>query len=196
MDKRKRALVLAVLFATVFLVPVAARAEVSAKHPKNLKIGVVDLQKALNTSAKGKKAKEELKAEFKKKSKEIEAKKAKVEALRKELQKKASLMSPKAQKAKEEEYRSKLRELKHAIDDAKAELATKENELSSQILKELVKLVRAKGKKEGFSLILEANGGVIYSDGALDLTNSVIKEYDGSYGLRSSSKKRRAGKKK
>jgi len=147
-----------------------------------LKIGVVDLQKALNQSKKGKKAKAELRAEFEKKSKEIAAKKAEVEALRKELQKKASLLSPKAKKAKEDEYREKLRELKFAIEDAKSELATKENEMSSQILKSLVKLVQEKAKREGYSLVLEANGGVIYVAPSLDITSSVIRAFDASSG--------------
>ena len=147
-----------------------------------LKIGVVDLQKALNQSARGKRAKAELRAEFEKKTKEIAAKKAEVEALRKELQKKASLLSPKAKKAKEDEYREKLRELKFAIEDAKAELANKENEMSSQILKDLVKLVRKKAQREGYSLVLEANGGVIYVAPSLDMTQALIKEFDASSG--------------
>ncbi len=172
--KRFQMLMGVVLVFSLLALPALARAE--------LKIGVVDLQRALNQSARGKKAKAELRAEFEKKTKEIQAKKAEVEALRKELQKKASLLSPKAKKAKEDEYREKLRELKFAIEDAKTELATKENELSSQILKDLVKLVRKKAKEEGYSLVLEANGGVIYVAPSLDITNRVIKEFDASAG--------------
>ncbi len=176
---RKRLLCLGAFLALVMvLIPLPAGAE--------MKIGVVDLQKALNQSERGKRAKEELKAEFDAKTKEIEAKKAEIEALRRELQKKGVLLSPKARTEKEEEYRTKLRDLKYAIDDAKAELATKENELSSQILKELVDMIRKKGRKEGYALILEANGGVIYVAPSLDITSKVIKAYDAMYGLRPS----------
>ena len=168
----------------VLLVCVLVAAPFSFALGSELKIGVVDLQKALNSSKRGQKAKAELKAEYEKKAQEIEAKKAEVEALRKELEKKASLLSPKAKKAKEEEYRAKLRELKHAVDDAKAELATEEQELSAQILKELVKMIRKRGKSEGYALILEANGGIIYVDPALDITSSVIKAYDAASGLK------------
>ncbi len=178
MGERKSVWLGVFLILTFLLVPFSARAE--------MKIGVVDLQRALNQSERGKKAKEELRAEFEKKSREIETKKAEIEALRRELQKKAGLLSAKAKKAKEEEYRTKLRELKYVISDAKAELATKENEMSAQILKDLVKMVREKGKREGFSLILEVNGGVIYADPSLNITNSVIKAFDASYGLKSS----------
>ncbi len=174
MEGKSRRWLGGVLVLAFLLVPLAARAE--------LKVGVVDLQRALNQSERGKKAKAELRAEFEKKTKEIAAKKAELEALRRELQKKASLLSPKAKKAKEEEYRSKLRELKFAIEDAKTELATKENEMSSQILKDLVKTVREKAKREGYSLVLEVNGGVIYSAPSLDITNSVIRVFNASYG--------------
>jgi len=183
MERRKNVWLGVFLIFAFLLMPFAARAE--------MKIGVVNLQKALNQSERGKKAKEELRAEFEKKSREIEAKKAEVEALRRELQKKASLLSAKAKKAKEEEYRAKLRELKHAIDDAKAELATKENEMSAQILKDLVEMVRRKGRTEEYSLILEVNGGVIYAAPSLDITGSVIKAFDSYYGRKSSG---RAGK--
>lgn len=182
----------------VLLVCIFAAAPFSFAFGSELKVGVVDLQKALNSSERGKKAKAELMAEFEKKTREIEAKKAGVEALRKELEKKASLLSPKAKKVKEEEYRAKLRDLKHSVDDAKAELTTKENELSSQILKELVKMIRKKGKSEGYALILEANGGVIYAAPSFDITSSVIKAYDAASGLRSlgTSKTGGTGKKK
>lgn len=146
-----------------------------------LKVGVVDLQRALNQSDRGKRAKEELKREFQKKTQEIEAKRAEAEGLREELEKKGSLLSPATKKKKEEEYRSKLRELKHLIDDSKAELATKENELSSQILKDLVRMLQEKAKREGYSLILEMNGGIIYCDPALNLTKDIIKRYDISH---------------
>jgi len=165
---KKKALFIAVAF---LVIP-------SLLFAKEIKIGVVDLNRALNQSERGKKAKEELKKEFQKKTKEIEAKKAEVDALREELEKKGSLLSPTAKKKKEEEYRAKLRELKHLIDDSKAELATKESELSSQILKELIKLIRDKAKKEGYSLILEKNGGVIYCDPSWDLTRELIRTYD------------------
>jgi len=169
----------------VLLVCVFAATPFSFALGSELKIGVVDLQKALNSSEMGQKAKAELKAEYEKRAREIEAKKAEVEALRKELEKKASLLSIKAKKAKEEEYRAKLRDLKHAVDDAKAELTTKENELSAQILKELVKMIRKRGKSEGYALILEADGGVIYVAPSFDITSSVIKAYDAASGLRS-----------
>ncbi len=169
----------------VLLVCVFTAASFSFALGSELKIGVVDLQKALNSSERGRKAKAELRAEFEKKTKEIEVKKAEVEALRKELEKKASLLSPKAKNAKEEEYRAKLRDLKHSVDDAKAELTTEENELSSQILKGLVEMIRKKGKREGYALILEANGGVIYVAPSLDITSSVIRAYDAASGLRS-----------
>lgn len=174
MIRRKQVWLGILLILGLLALPGVTRAE--------LKIGVVDLQKALNQSERGKKAKAELRAEFEKKTKEIAAKKAEVEALREELQKKASLLSPKAKKAKEDEYREKLRELKFAIEDAKAELANKENEMSSQILKDLVKLVREKAKKEGYSLVLESNGGVVYVAPSLDITAKVIKEFDASAG--------------
>lgn len=180
----------------VLLVCIFAAAPFSLALGSELKIGVVDLQKALNSSQKGKKAKAELRAEFEKRSREIEAKKAEVEALRKELEEKASLLSPKAKQAKEEEYRAKLRDLKYAVDDAKAELATKENELSSQILKGLVKLIRQKGKSEGYDLILEANGGVIYVAPSLDITSSIVKAYDAASGLKGTSKTGGIGKKR
>ncbi|NPA15738.1 MAG: OmpH family outer membrane protein [Deferribacteres bacterium] len=145
---------------------------------KDLKIGVVDLQMAIVKSEKGRKAKAELDKEYQQKKREIDKKKAELEKLRKQLEKETAILSEKAKKEKEREYRDKIRELQAMIQEAKMELVRKEQELTNQIIKELVEQIRAYGKKNGYTLIIEKRGGVIYNDPSVDLTDKMIKIYD------------------
>ena len=144
----------------------------------NIKIGVVDFQKVLTLSKKGKDAKAKLDKEYEAKKKEIDAKKAEVDALRSQLEKQGSLLSEKARLEKEKEYRRKLRELQAMIQEAKIELARKEQELTNKILRELIREVQEFGRKNGYTLIIEKRGGIIYSDPSVDLTNQIIRLYD------------------
>ncbi len=145
---------------------------------KGIKIGVVDLQRAIVQSEKGKKAKSELDKEFQQKKREIDKKKAQLEELRNQLEKEAAILSEKAKKEKEKEYREKLKELQRMIQQAKLELVKREQELTNQIIKDLVSQIRDYGKKNGYTLILEKRGGVIYNDPSIDLTSEMIKIYD------------------
>ncbi len=145
---------------------------------KEMKIAVVDLQKAIVKSEKGRKAKAELDKEFQEKKREIDKKKKELENLRKQLEKETAILSEKAKKEKEKEYRKKIRELQEMIQEAKMDLMKREQELTNQIIKELVEQIRAYAKKNNYTLIIEKRGGVIYNDPSIDLTDKMIKLYD------------------
>ena len=131
-------MVIAVMVGLLML-PVAANAG-------GLKIGVVDLQSVISSSKQGKEAGAKLKKEYEKKKAEVDKKKAEVQRLRDELQKKSALLSEKAKKAKEDEYRDALRELQHLIDDSKSDLRVKEGELRQQLLKQAITVVQKVAK--------------------------------------------------
>ena len=63
--------------------------------------------------------------------------------------------------------------------DSQAEVKKKENELTNDILKELREVIERIGQEEDYSLILEhAEGLVLYSKKANNITEKVIKRYN------------------
>jgi outer membrane protein len=154
---------------------------VSAKSygAETIKIGIIDLAKALNESEAGKKAKSDLEALIKSKQSLIDEKAKKVENLKSELEKQAALISQEAKKAKEEELEKALRDYQRTVSDAQAEVQKKEGEFTNEILKELRNVINSFAQEESYSIILEkAEGVVLYSSQNMDITDKVIKKYN------------------
>ncbi len=144
-----------------------------------LKIGYVDLQRALNESEGGKKAKSDLEAIIKAKQKDIDKRAKEVEKLKADIDKQSALLSEEARKKKQDELDRKLREYKRFLQDAQEEVKKKEFELTNAILKDLVRIVREIGKEEKYTIILEkAEGLILYADKAVDITDKVIERYN------------------
>ena len=143
-----------------------------------VKIGVVDVQKVVLESKRGKQAKAQWEKEFKQKKAEIEKKQKEIERLQKELKKNAAVLSEKAKKAKEEELRRKMMELQFARQEAMRYLQKRNAELVNAILKDVLKDIQEFGKKNGYTLILDVSGRVVYYDPSLKLNDKIIKLLD------------------
>lgn len=158
------------------LVLLALAVPVSAQQ---MKIGYVDLQRALNESAAGQRARTTFKQEVDKLQVDLKKQKEDLESLREQLEKKALVMKEDERRNLELQYQRKLRDFERAYKDSQGELQLKDNELTAEILKELQGIIQEYGKREGYTLILEnSSSTVLYTDSGADLTQQVIQEYD------------------
>jgi len=150
-----------------------------------VKIRVVDLQRALDESTAGKRAVVEMKRVFKVKQDEIERKKAALKLMQDELNVQSGLLSEDAKQDKLEEYQKELKVLQRHIQDSNDEMKKKEGEYVNKIAVELRELVRVMGKESGYDIILEAQeAGTLYSSASIDITNPVIERYDRDWNAR------------
>jgi outer membrane protein len=150
---------------------------------EDFKVGLVDLVKAITESDTGKKAKAEL--EFFAKSKEavINEKGQAIEKLRRDFEKQVSILSDEAKKAKEDELQRLIRDYQRMVTDTQNELRKKESDLTNDIIKDLRVIIQEIGDKEGYTMILDyADGLVLYSKTALNITDQVIKQYNETKG--------------
>jgi outer membrane protein len=146
-----------------------------------LKIGFVDLVKALNESESGKKAKADLEFLIKSKQVTIDEKGKTIEKGKNDLEKQASVLSQDARKSKEEELERLIREYQRLVSDSQSEVKKKESELTGDILKEIRTIIQKIGQDEAYTLILEnAEGQILYSKKEIDLTDVVIKKHNES----------------
>ena len=146
---------------------------------ETLKIGIVDLFRALNESDEGKKATSELESLIKSKQAVLEEKGKKIEAMRGDLEKQSAVLSADAKKAKEEEIERLIRDYQRLMSDSQAEVKKKEGELTEAILKELRQLINAVAQEQGYSLMLErAEGLILYANKSIDITDNLIKKYN------------------
>ena len=164
---------------------------------RGVKIAVVDLQAVLDSSVRGKSAKDslrklglELQEQIKSKRAFKEKREAELQQLRTEMRTQSPLLNEKARVAKQEAFRKKARELKRFIDDtnnfiedAMQEFREKEGVETRRLLVEVRKVVKEVGKQEGYILVLEGNESaalVLYAEKAIDITSKVIQRYDQS----------------
>lgn len=165
---------LVLVVAIIFVLPLSSLAA-----DDYTKFGSLDLQKVLNESEAGKKAKSDLEALIKSKESTIKEKGEAIEKLKGELEKQSSVLSAEAKKKKEDELEKLLREYQRIIQDSQAEVKKKEGELTDTIIKEIRETIEKIGKEEGYALIIE-RGMVLYSNKGIDITDRVMKEYNES----------------
>jgi outer membrane protein len=172
-----------VLSACLFACALTASGLVHAAQPAagELKIGVVDLQRALNEVDEGATAKKSLKTEFEGKQKALDAKQNELKAMKDDLDARGSMMKPEAKQEKIAELQKRLMEVQQTYMQMQQELTKKESELTSEIFKKMGTLLQAMGSEQDLTLVVEKSA-VLYSKGHLDLTNELIRRYNDAYG--------------
>ncbi len=145
----------------------------------DVKIGYVDLQKALNTSEAGKAAKDRITKKVKEYEGTIDSRQKELKKLKDDLEKQGMLLSEEARGAKERDYQQKVKEFQRFTKDIQEELQQKDADFTKQILEELFKVIKEVGEKEGYTLILEqSESSILYADEKVNLTDKVIKSFD------------------
>ena len=168
MRLRKHQMALIIFFFSIFWCGQAFAADVA-------KIGIVDLQRVLETSNPGKSAQAEIKKQKDAMEQELKTKGAEIEKVRIQLERESMVMSKEKLEEKEREYRINLNDLKSLQKRYRSQLQDLEQKLVSELRNELYGLVEEVGKKEGYLLIIN-NFSVMYAPGSIDITDQLIKQ--------------------
>lgn len=146
---------------------------------KPIKVGYVDLQKALMDSKAGKKAKADFKAQVDKLEKRLQGKKEELEKMKEDLERRAVVMREEERRKKADEFERKRLDLKLDFEDSQAELQKKDQELTGTIVASLQKIIKDIGDKRGYTLILELGSSpVLYYKTSDDITEEVLTTFD------------------
>jgi outer membrane protein len=139
------------------------------------KIGIVDLQRVLETSNAGKTAQAQIKKQKDEMELELKQKGGEIEELRKQLERESMVMSKEKREEKEREARIKLNDFKSLQKRYRNQLQVLEKKLVTELRKDVLSLVEEIGKKEGYLLIIN-NFSVMYSPSSNDITDELIKK--------------------
>jgi outer membrane protein len=143
------------------------------------RVAFIDVQRVLARSAAGVAAREQLEREKAGMQKEMDAKRAELEKLRDEMEKKGALLTPDARKEKQEQFERKRRDAARLADDFQKELEKKESGLLQKVLQDVSGVIERVGKERNYYLIVEKRGaGVLYGSAEADLTEEVIRQFD------------------
>ena len=151
----------------------------SAHAAEDLKIGTVDMQKALQTVDAGKKARTQLEKEFNTRKKDLQTEEAAIKKMSDEFKKQSLVMSDEARGKKQAEIQERIIKFQEMTNRSQQEIQLKERDLTQPIITKIRTLISEMAKKKGYSIVLEKNENtVLFSQEKDDLTSEVITAYD------------------
>lgn len=144
-------------------------------------IGFVDMQKAIQTSEPGKKARSGLEKEFNDKKKELQAEENNLKKMVEEFKKQSLALSEEARAKKQAEIQERAMKHQEIVSKYQMEIQNKEQDLTKPIVDKLRNVIATIAKDKGYTLIIEKNENtVLYSLEKDDLTAQVIEAYNKS----------------
>lgn len=163
-------LALAMMAAAIFAAPAAAA---------DIRIGYANLQKALNESEAGIKAKNDLKEADLKLEDEFKSKQEELKKMKDEIDKKSIAWNKETREKKEAEFKARVQEFQKAFMQKGDELNKKKSEAEAKIITELRDVVSSFAKEKGYTYIFEGSVGVIlHAPADAEITDEIIKAYN------------------
>jgi outer membrane protein len=143
------------------------------------KIGLVDMQKAIESTADGQNAKKTLEGDFNRRKKDLEKDEAEIRTMGEDLEKKSLALSDEVKKKKQQQIQQRIQKYQEAVSKNQMEMQKRQNELIQPITVKLRKLIEDIGKKEAFTMVLEKSEQLVFfSTDTIDLTDRMVKEYN------------------
>ncbi len=141
-----------------------------------IKIAVVDMQRALNECDAGKKAKEQVKSKFERAQQQLKRQREELDRAKEDYEKRALVLKDEERRSLEKDLEAQTLDFKRKYEDFERDLKRTDAELTSGIVQELYGIVRQLGADRGYTAILEASSGsLLYNDRAVDITEEVVR---------------------
>ena len=166
MSTMKRMTVVATLAVSLLGVVPAASAD-------EVKIGVVDTFKVMESSPQAESAKKTLEKEFSARQRTLTDQMKSIKDMEDKLDKDGAVMSEGEVGKMRRDIAAKRRDLQRDRDEMGDDFNLRKNELQAKIGKEIIAVIQQVAKEKGLDLVL--GQGVIYANDKVDLTAAVIE---------------------
>jgi outer membrane protein len=148
-----------------------------------IRVGVMDQQMVIERTKAGKLALEEVKGYSMTRQKIIQADEQELKDLEQSLQDPNVKLADQARQEKEEQLRGKMEAFQRRLQEFNREVQQKQREMVVEYAQKVAAAAQAVAQKEGYTAILDRGNEaliriVLYHQPALDVTDSVIKEFD------------------
>lgn len=169
-----------VLRAPLLLIPLAlAAAAAPAAGQAAVKIAVIDVERILLESERGKAALQEIDALRKQMQQQSEAMQKEIADLQTRLNEGRLSLAQEKLAELQKELEDKVIAHRRFGDDATRELTKKRDQVLDQIEQSVFPVINQIGKEGGYTLIFNKfNSGLVYADEAVDITAQVIARYN------------------
>ena len=150
---------------------------------QDLKIGYVDMQRAINETSEGQGAKKKLKSMFDTKQKELDEQQTELKKLKEDLDKQRTLLKQDVVQQREKDLQEKFVKLQATYVRLQKELSEREAAMMKDIIAKMQGVISQIAQQENFTLVLEkTESSILWAKPSLDLTNEVIRRYNSGAG--------------
>ena len=148
-----------------------------------VRVGVMDQQMVIERTKAGKLALEEVKGYSMTRQKIIQADEQELKDLEQSLQDPNVKRADQARQEKEEQLRGKMEAFQRRLQEFNREVQQKQREMVVEYAQKIAAAAQAVAQKDGYTAILDKGNEaliriVLYHQPALDVTDSIIKEFD------------------
>lgn len=143
------------------------------------KFGYVDMQKAIQETTAGKKAKKDLEDDYNKKKKDIEKKEADLKKMNEDLEKKSMVLSDEVRAKKQQDMQAEMLKYRELVGKSQMDIQKREQELTKPIVEGLRKILSDIAEKENYTMVFErSEQSVMWAKKEVDLTSRIIAEFE------------------
>lgn len=146
-----------------------------------MKVAVVDVQRAVMQTEDGLRAQATLKKLFDSRQQELNKRQSDLQKQKEDIDKQSKVLSQQALQKKVDDWQKQMVELQTTFVEYNKELEKKQKELTDPIFERVVGAIKRLAGTDGYDLIVD-RATVAYSRGDLDLTDRVIQFANGSPG--------------
>jgi outer membrane protein len=165
--------------AIVFLILAAIVVWGTAAQDEPLKIGIVDVDEAISSTAEGKEARDELARKQREAQAQIQPLLERLKTMEDDFKAKRFVISDEARFQKQLDLAEVQNEIESKVKELKGQLQVDQERLRGPLLAKLAEIVEEVGKSGGYTMILHrAAPGLLYAREALDVTDVVIEKYN------------------
>jgi outer membrane protein len=154
----------------------------AATGPVPTKIGVVNIQQAIQECAEGKKEIDTLQQRFAPKQVELKTLSDDVEALKKQYQAQAEKLSDEEKSSRAKTIDTKQKALQRNYEDAQAEFQQAEQDVINRIGSKMVNVLEKYANTNGFAVVLDVSNPqtspVLYATQGTVITKDLVDAYD------------------
>lgn len=153
---------------------------IGSNQSSDFPVGVVDPQRILAETVKGKRMSDALNAFMKDRQTLVELEQRELRKLESELMAQSTVLSQEARDRKEELFREKMAGYQQKVADLNREVQEKQRELQNEFRLQVQKVVAEVAGQRGLSMVLEygVNSGTLYYQTGLDISTEVIQALD------------------
>ena len=151
----------------------------TAANDDAIKIGVVDVEQAFNSTEEGKAAREELARKQREAQAAIQPLVDEMKAKEEDLQAKRFVLSDEALFQKQLDLKELQNQIENKVKQLQGQLQLDQTRIQGPLEKKLRDIISEAGKGAGFTVIFARDApGLLYTREALDITDLVIEKYN------------------